>query len=109
MDNAYGVGLRVSRKYGNMGFMKTTVELPDAAFRTAKSFAASRGISLRQFLTEALIEKLDRSLKTNSASPDKDPPWMLGFGELADLKEENQRVLAKIEEEFETLDPQDVI
>lgn len=30
-----------------------------------------------------------------------EPPWMAGFGVLADLADENRRVLAAIEEEFE--------
>jgi hypothetical protein len=34
--------------------MKTTLEIPDAIFRRAKSRAAERGIPLRQFGTEAV-------------------------------------------------------
>ena len=38
--------------------MKTTLEIPDPVFRKAKAQAAERGIPLRQFVTEAVQEKL---------------------------------------------------
>ena len=38
--------------------MKTTLEIPDTIFRRAKSLAAERGISLREFVTEAVKDKL---------------------------------------------------
>jgi len=38
--------------------MKTTLEIPDPIFRRAKSVAADRGIPLREFVTEAIKEKL---------------------------------------------------
>jgi predicted HicB family RNase H-like nuclease len=38
--------------------MKTTLEIPDAIFRRAKSKAAERGISLGQFVAEAVEDKL---------------------------------------------------
>jgi hypothetical protein len=41
-----------------MGFMKTTLELPDELFRKAKATAASSGQSLKAFFTEALQAKL---------------------------------------------------
>lgn len=34
--------------------MRTTIELPDPLFRTAKSLASEKGISLKAFFTEAL-------------------------------------------------------
>ena len=39
----------------------------------------------------------------NSTSPSKKakPPWMKGFGKLADLKAENAKLMTLIEEEFE--------
>ena len=36
-----------------------------------------------------------------------EPPWMAGFGALADLAGENRRVLELIEEEFERPTPED--
>jgi hypothetical protein len=80
--------------------VKTTIEIPDSTFRRAKSFAAAKGISLKQLFTEAMDEKLrqiDKRCKTEQ------PPWMKGFGGLADLKAENTRIMALVEEEFEKL------
>lgn len=87
--------------------MKTTVEVPDSAFRQAKAFAASQGQTLKQFFTEALEEKLRRCSRSQTADSTS-APWMAGFGQLADLADENQRVLQAIEEEFETLEPEDL-
>ena len=82
--------------------MKTTVELPDATFRRAKALAAGRGMTLKRFFTEALEEQLRR------CSGNTEAPWMAGFGALSDLSAENRRVLAVIEQEFETLSPEDL-
>ena len=41
------------------------------------------------------------------AERDTEPPWVAGFGALSDLSDENRRILAAIEEEFETLVPED--
>lgn len=88
-------------------YMKTTVELPDAAIRQAKALAASRGITLKQFLTEALDDKLRRcGAGDDGAAPEA--PWMAGFGELSDLAGENRRIAALIADEFETLDSDDI-
>ena len=38
--------------------MKTALEIPDTVFRRAKSVAAARGIPLREFVTEAVKDKL---------------------------------------------------
>ena len=82
--------------------MKTTIELPDSTFRQAKALAAGRGMTLKRFFTEALEEQLRRCASETRA------PWMAGFGVLSDLSDENCRVLTVIEQEFETLSPEDV-
>ncbi len=82
--------------------MKTTVELPDATFRQAKALAAGRGMTLKQFFTEALEQQLRR------CTSETEVPWMAGFGGLSDLSDENRRVLTVIEQEFETLSPEDL-
>ena len=87
--------------------MKTTIELPDALFRQSKSLAAARGVTLKYFFTEALEEKLQRSIEGGSAA-NEEPPWMAGFGALSDIRDENRRVLELIEDEFERLSPEDV-
>ncbi len=38
--------------------MKTTLEIPDAIFRRAKSLAAERGIPFRALVSEAVVDKL---------------------------------------------------
>ena len=87
--------------------MKTTIELPESTFRQAKVLSAGRGMTLKQFFTEALEEKL-RRCAAEGAARDTEPPWMAGFGALSDLSNENRFILATIEEEFETLAPEDI-
>ena len=42
--------------------MKTTLEIPDFVFRRAKAVAAELGIPLREFVTQAVKEKLPARL-----------------------------------------------
>lgn len=96
--------------------MKTTVELPDATFRRAKSLAADRGITLKRFFTDAVERQLRRIATQVSREMSREtqagnlpePPWMAGFGELADLRDEHRRVLDTIEAEFERVSPRDL-
>jgi hypothetical protein len=83
--------------------VKTTIEIPDLLFRRAKSKAAERGQTLKQLVTEALEEKLSAAHK---ARPGK-PPWMGGFGKLRGLRKETRRIQARIDEVFETIEPED--
>lgn len=87
--------------------MKTTVELPDPLFRRAKMLAAAQGISLKHFFTEAVEDRLRRNTGEKGTG-DGAPAWMAGFGALADLAEENRRILETIEAEFERLTPEDL-
>jgi hypothetical protein len=80
--------------------MKTTLEIPDALFRQAKSAAAQQGIPLRALVSEALAEKLRQP-----ASGDK--PWMKAFGKLRHLHKDLAKIDRIIEEEFERIDPKD--
>ena len=84
--------------------MKTTLEIPDALFRKAKSKAAERGQTLKQLVTEALHEKL--AAKVGRTRP-VEPGWMNGFGKLRRLKKETQRIQAEIDERFEVIEPED--
>ena len=84
--------------------MKTTLEIPDSLFRRAKAKAAERGQALREFVTEALQEKL--SGRTAPTNPDG-PPWMRGFGRLRSLRRETARIRQVIDEEFESVEPED--
>jgi hypothetical protein len=80
--------------------MKTTLEIPDALFRRAKSAAAQRGIPLRELVSEALADKL-------SAGRAEERPWMNSFGKLRGLRKESERINRIIEEEFERIEPED--
>ena len=52
--------LSLTRKYGFMSLVKTTLEIPDPLYRRIKATAALQGKSLREFFTEAAEEKLTR-------------------------------------------------
>ncbi len=80
--------------------MKTTLEIPDTVFRRAKAKAAERGVPLRQFVTEAVEDKL----KALPGSGEK--PWMKHVGKLKDLRKENARIAEVIEQAFEEVDPE---
>ena len=84
--------------------MKTTIEIPDPLFRRVKSRAAERGQSLREFVAEALQEKLSPNPSEAVAG---DPPWMQGFGKLRRLHRERARVEARIDEVFEAVESED--
>jgi hypothetical protein len=75
--------------------MKTTLELPDQLFRKAKATAAERGQSLKEFVAEALRDKLALDQRRSSK-----PQWMLGFGKLKRLHKETVRVQSVIDQEF---------
>src|SRR5260370_14055152 len=79
--------------------MKTTLEIPDSIFRRAKSKAAEQGIPLRQFVTEAVEDKL----KTAPAAGQK--PWIKHIGKLKDLHQETVRLSKVIEQAFDEVDP----
>ena len=83
--------------------VKIILDLPDVALRQAKAAADDHGATPQQFVADALDEKLRRASAPRPSADDADPPWMAGFGALADLREENRRVEALIEDEFETL------
>ncbi|HEX3738660.1 MAG TPA: hypothetical protein VHV29_02940 [Terriglobales bacterium] len=80
--------------------MKTTLEIPDLVFRRAKSVAAERGIPLRQFVTEAVQDKL------NLTSGVRPRPWMKHFGQLKQLRKETKQIEKRIEDAFEQIDPE---
>jgi hypothetical protein len=81
--------------------MKITLELPDPLFRRAKATAAERGESLKDFVTEALREKLVPGAERATAS---EPVWMKGFGKLSRLHKETMRVQAIVDREFEVIE-----
>jgi hypothetical protein len=80
--------------------MKTTLEIPDPVFRRAKSVAAARGIPLREFVTEAVKDKLALDAKAT------EKPWVKHMGKLKHLHKESARISRLIEEDSEKIDPE---
>jgi hypothetical protein len=80
--------------------MKTTLEIPDAVFRRAKSVAAERGIPFRALVSEALADKL-------RATGHRDKPWMKTFGKLRHLHKETARINRIIKAEFGLIESDD--
>jgi hypothetical protein len=79
--------------------MKTTLEIPDVIFRRAKAQAGEQGIPLRQFVSEAVAEKLK--------SPARVKARARLVGGLRHLKKETARINQIIEAEFETIEPEE--
>ena len=84
--------------------MKTTLEIPDPLFRKAKSTAAERGQTLKEFVGEALQEKLAANASRVRVG---EPAWMQGFGKLRRLHKETVHVQSRIDEAFEVIEPED--
>ena len=74
--------------------MKTTLEIPDSTFRQAKATAAALGIPLREFITQAVEEKLSMGSRSQGK------PWLECAGELAHLHQETVRIQKIIDDEF---------
>jgi len=81
--------------------MKTTLEIPDKIFRKARATASALGIPLREYVTQAVEEKL--TLGSRRAGK----PWLECAGELAHLHKETIRIQKMIDEEFEQIEPED--
>ena len=80
--------------------MKTTLEIPDPIFRRAKSEAAARGIPFREFVTEAVKDKLAAAKKS------AEKPWLKLAGKLKHLRRETARINRLIVEDSEKIDPE---
>jgi hypothetical protein len=83
--------------------VKTTLEIPDALFRKAKSTAAQRGQTLKQFVTDAVREKLADGKAAATATP----PWMRFFGAGKQYAESIREIDREIEKEFEQVENED--
>ncbi|MBZ5670168.1 MAG: hypothetical protein LAO04_10615 [Acidobacteriia bacterium] len=81
--------------------MKTTLEIPDPIFRRAKATAAEHGIPLRQFVSEAVAEKLE------AKAARRDRGRMAVAGKLRHLRKETARISSLIEKEFERIELED--
>jgi hypothetical protein len=71
--------------------------MPDFLFRRAKSAAAERGIPLRQFVTEAVQEKLKMT--------SQERPWMKHFGRVQRLPGDRKQIEKRVGEAFGQIDP----
>ncbi|MBI4454708.1 MAG: hypothetical protein HY644_02280 [Acidobacteria bacterium] len=80
--------------------MKTTLEIPDAIFRLAKAKAAEQRIPLRQFVSDAVAEKLEMRSQNRKAR-------MKLVGGLRRLRKETARINRLIEREFERIEPEE--
>ncbi len=69
-----------------------------------KSEAAERGQTLKEFVTEALQEKV--APKRGTARP-QEPEPMQGFGKLRRFHKEAKAIPKRIHEAFETVEPED--
>jgi len=81
--------------------MKTTLEIPDAIFRRAKAKAGEQGLPLRQFVSEAVAEKL------GPKSPTREKARIELAGRLRHLRRETARIDRLIEQEFERIEPEE--
>ena len=81
--------------------MKTTLEIPDQNFRKAKATSVSLGIPLREYITQAVEEKLSRGSKKLGK------PWLECAGELAYLHEETERIQKIVDDEFGQIKAED--
>jgi hypothetical protein len=83
--------------------MKTTLEIPDSVFRRAKAKAAEQRVPLRQFVSEAVAEKLE------GKSPSREKMRTKLVGRLRHLRKETARINARIEREFEAVEPEEQV
>jgi hypothetical protein len=83
--------------------VRTTIELPDSLFREVKASAASQGMLLKDYVTEALQDKLAK----RPAHAEK--PWMKFAGIAANDPEmvaELKRIEQIVDEHFEQIEPE---
>ncbi len=81
--------------------MKTTLEIPDPIFRRAKAKAAEQKIPLRQFVSDAVAEKLQAEMPRRAEARAR------LVGGLRHLRKETARINRLIESEFEQIEPED--
>ena len=77
--------------------MRTTIDLPDPLFREVKATAAMKGMRLKDYISEALQDKLN--MKPNPA----EKPWMKFAGIAAndpEMLEELKRIEQIVDENF---------
>jgi len=84
--------------------VRTTIELPDPLFREVKATAARQGMRLKDYVTEALQDKLARRPSNAEKS------WMKFAGIAAndpEMVEEFMRIEQIVDENFEQIDEEE--
>lgn len=81
--------------------MKTTMEIPTGLLREVKAKAALRGLSMKDFVVEALKEKL--AAESRQAQPQ--PGWRGVYGKAT--KKSVQQVREVVDSEFSRVDEAD--
>ncbi len=85
-------------------FVRTIIELPDPLFREVKATAARQGMRLKDYVTEALQDKLAR--RPSHA----EKPWMKFAGIAAndpEMVEELMRIQQIVDENFGQIDEEE--
>jgi len=73
---------------------------PGRCFSPCQIGFGRRGIPLREFVSEAVKEKLAAEAKAG------EKPWVKHMGKLKHLRKETRRINALIEEDSEKIDPE---
>jgi hypothetical protein len=85
-------------------YVRTTIELPDPLFREVKATAARQGMRLKDYVTEALQDKLAK--RPTYA----EKPWMQFAGIAAndpEMVEELRRIEQIVDEHFEQIEEEE--
>jgi hypothetical protein len=74
--------------------VKTTIDLPDPLFRRAKATAATRGVSLKTFITNAVRQSLEADQKD----------WRAVLSDLPRVDQETSDEIMRRVEEWDEID-----
>ncbi len=90
--------------------MTMTIEIPNELAAKVRAAAEARGVAPEEYVSTVLAENV-RERSVDPFEPQiaelVDKPWMRYFGISADLKDEIEAINRLIEEEFETMEPED--
>jgi hypothetical protein len=81
--------------------MKTTLDIPDALLRQVKARAALNGTSMRDYF----VQTIESRLEAERTRPVKPHGWRAVFGKAP--RSAAAEVQAVVDEEFETIRPED--
>ncbi len=84
--------------------MKTTLEIPEDLYQSARSAAEARGCSLKDYVADAIREKVSGSSKEKVSAK---VPWLRFAGVLgkSDVeRSEMERIQGRVDKEFGQID-----